>query len=143
MRDSTQPAVTRREHIRAAQTDLRPERDLDLDSQSNEGQAAGFRVRLQQEDQFPGLIHGQKPVGAETRQRHLTAPGGEAELAAAHPLRRAAWCSGRPAQVRLLSRAVGMMGMARTGWTSTPAAGQTAHQLRLNAAASAVWETSS
>lgn len=44
--------------------------------ESDQRQAAGFRVRLQQQEQLPGLIHGQKP---SLRPAALRRPAAAAE----------------------------------------------------------------
>lgn len=46
--------VTKHQHVRHSQSDQR--------------QARGFRVRLQQQNDFPGLIHRQKPETTQTQK---------------------------------------------------------------------------
>lgn len=106
--------------------------------QSDERQAGGFGIGLQQEDELPGLVHCQKSVGnvipsEENANSHRCRVICAGET---HPLCWLEGCEGRLAPLRLLSRAVGMMGTGRTGWMSTLTAGQTASQLRLKTAAS-------
>lgn len=116
----------------------------ELNLQSDQRQAGCFRIRLQQQEKLPGLIHCQKSADQtwEVIIREVTLIyGGGGIVFSSHPLCRLVLCGiGLETLVRLLSRAVGMTGTARIGWTSTPTDGQTHVQLRLKAAASACWE---
>lgn len=109
----------------------------EVDLHSYQWQAGGFGVRLQQQQQFSGLVHCQEPADRHPsgdRLHHYAPLTGNDT----HPRWQPEDCSGvRPTLVRLLSKAVGMTGMALTGWTSRWTDGQTKDQLRLKEAESA------